>query len=589
MSTISLVAYAVLLPAAAPADVMPMSSRLHALFDAEWDRTMREDPTWASSLGDLRFNDQWPDQSFEAIERSHQADRQVLAALESIDYDALSPADQLNFRLFKREYGLRVEAHPYGWSLVPLNQRGGIQDAGSLADSLPFQRVRDYEDWLARMRAFPAYMQQTIALMREGVGRGVIHPHVVMERVPAQIEKQIVEDPEEQLFFTPFRSFPDEITDGDRQRLREEAIRLIEQAILPAYREFQTFFNEEYLPACLPAVGVWQLPDGAALYALRCREFTTTELTPDEIHEIGLSEVARIRSEMEQIIVDLKFEGSFDDFLEYLRTDKQFYFDDPGDLLEAYQALCKRIDPQLVRLFKRLPRVPYGVEPIPDYIAPDTTTAYYRPPAADGSRAGTYFVNLYRPEVRPKYEMEALSLHESVPGHHLQIALAQELDGLPEFRRYGGYTAYVEGWALYAESLGEELGLYQDPYSKFGQLTYEMWRAVRLVVDTGIHHLHWDRGRAIEFFAANTAKTRLDIENEIDRYIVWPGQALAYKIGELRIRELRRRAAAELGDAFDIREFHDVVLRQGAIPLDTLEIAVDDWISAQRKTAALDN
>ena len=556
------------------------SRQLHELFDAEWDRNMRENPTWASTLGDSRFGDKWPDRSFDAIEAAHQSDRQVLVALDAIDFDALAPADQLNFRLFQREYSLRVEGHRFRWWLVPINQRGGIQDAGSLADSLQFHRIRDYEDWLSRMRAFPDYVRQTIELMREGARLGITHPRVVMERVPGQIEKQLVEDSRQQLFFKPFRMFPEEISREDQQRLTEEATRLVELTILPAYRRFQSFFNEEYLPACLPEVGVWQLPAGPELYELRCREFTTTQLSPEEIHEIGLSEVARIRADMELIIAGLEFDGSFAEFLEHLRTDEQFYFEDANDLLQAYQAVCKRIDPHLVRLFNRLPRIPYGVEPIPDYIAPDTTTAYYRPPAADGSRAGTYFVNLFRPDVRPIYEIEALSLHEAVPGHHLQISLAQELEGLPEFRRYSGYTAYVEGWALYAESLGEELGLYQDPYSKFGQLTYEMWRAVRLVVDTGMHHLHWDRDRAIRFFAENTAKTLHDIENEIDRYIAWPGQALAYKIGELRIQELRRRATSELGEDLDIREFHDVILRQGAIPLDVLENIVDEWIAA---------
>jgi prolyl oligopeptidase len=352
--------------------------------------------------------------------------------------------------------------------------------------------------------------------------------------------------------------------------LRQAARDVIASAIVPAYRELQTFFEEEYLPAGLPEVGLWQTPDGLEHYAVRCREFTTTQLTPEAIHEIGLNEVRRIRVEMEAVVRDVEFAGSFQEFLEDLRSNPKFYCNDPNELLLAYQGVCKTIDPQLVKLFKRLPRIPYGVEAIPEHIAPDTTTAYYRPPAADGSRAGTYFVNLYRPEVRPKYEIEALSLHESVPGHHLQIALAQELDSLPEFRRYGGYTAYVEGWALYAESLGRELGLYRDPYSRFGQLTYEMWRAVRLVIDTGIHHDRWTRAQAIEYFAENTAKTRHDIENEVDRYIAWPGQALAYKIGELRIQSLRRRAEAELGDAFNVREFHEVVLREGAVPLDVL-------------------
>jgi prolyl oligopeptidase len=324
------------------------------------------------------------------------------------------------------------------------------------------------------------------------------------------------------------------------------------------------------------------MPNGEAMYKHFARKYTTTDLSPEAIHKIGLREVDRIRSEMLAIIKAAEFDGSFEDFLTFLRTDRRFYYQSPEELLRAYEALAKRIDPLIVPLFGKLPRMPYGVEAIPGTIAPDTTTAYYRPPAADGSRAGTYLVNLFRPETRPKYEMEALSLHEAVPGHHLQIALAMELDNLPKFRRYGGYTAFVEGWGLYSEHLGVEMGLYQDPYSKFGQLTYEMWRAVRLVVDTGMHHFGWTRERAIDFFKANAAKTELDIRNEIDRYIGWPGQALAYKIGELKLKELRARAEQALGRRFDIRAFHDEVLGSGAVPLDVLEANIDQWIDQSK-------
>jgi uncharacterized protein (DUF885 family) len=554
---------------------------LKAIFDAEWERSMAESPTWASSLGDRRYNTKWSDLSREALEQSHQTNLAVIAKLNALPFDQLSKDDQLNLRLFRREYEFRVEIYPFQWYLIPINQREGIQDAGSLADELQFNSVKDYEDWLGRMEAFPTLMRQTISLMKEGIAKKMLQPRLVMKRLPAQITRQIVDDPTEQLFFKPFKNYPDEIAPAERDRLTAAAKEAVTTKILPAYREFQTFFNDEYLPACFEQVGAWQLPRGDELYAVRCREFTTTELTPDQIHKIGLSEVKRIRAKMEAIVAEVKFEGTFREFLDHLRTDKQFYYANEGELLSAYQAVCKKIDPQLVKLFRKLPRMPYGVEAIPAHIAPDTTAAYYRPPAADGSRAGSFFVNLYRTDSRPKYEIEALSLHESVPGHHLQIALSFEMEGQPRFRKYTGYTAYVEGWALYAESLGGELGLYQDPYSRFGQLTYEMWRAVRLVVDTGIHSKKWTREQAIEYFADNTAKSTLDIENEVDRYISWPGQALAYKIGELKIQELRKRAKAKLGAKFDVREFHDVVLSSGAVPLDVLESLVDAWIASK--------
>jgi prolyl oligopeptidase len=561
-------------------------ARLHTLFKEEWEYWLQEDPTFASELGDRRWNDRWPDISLDAFERRQRHRLEVLHKLDAIETAALSDTDRVNYRLFRRDYEFDAEGYQYRTFLIPLNQRGGIQTLNELADSLRFATVKDYEDWIARLRALPAFMDQTIALMREGIRSRIVHPRVVMERVPDQITRQIVTDPADSLFFQPFKRFPDSVSDSERQRLAAEAKQAITEYVFPSYRRFQEFFNKEYLPACFHGVGAWRLPRGKEYYAYRVKLFTTTDLTPEQVHEIGQREVRRIRAEMEKIIQQVGFQGSFQEFLEFLRTDPQFYYKDPQELLEAYRALAKRIDPELVKLFGRLPRMPYGVEPIPDNIAPDTTTAYYRQPAADGSRAGTYFVNLYKPEVRPKYEMEALSIHEAVPGHHLQIALAMELGELPEFRRYGGYTAFTEGWGLYSESLGEEMGLYKDPYSKFGQLTYEMWRAVRLVVDTGLHYMGWTREQAIEFFKANAAKTEHDIVNEIDRYIAWPGQALAYKIGELKIKELRARAQQELGPRFDLRAFHDVVLGSGAVTLDVLESNVNDWIHSRQADAA---
>jgi len=387
-----------------------------------------------------------------------------------------------------------------------------------------------------------------------------------------------VDDPTASPFYAPLKRMPAVIPAADQQRLSAAARQAIEQGVVPAYRRLQSFVESEYLPGCRKSVGIWDTPGGADWYQQRVRWFTTTALTAEEIHEIGLREVARIRGEMMKVIERVGFQGNFEEFLQFLRTDPRFRYTDPQELLQAYLVMSKRIDPLLPQYFGRLPRMPYGVRPIPAESAPDTTTAYYQPPSMDGRRAGYYYVNLYKPEERPTYEIPVLSIHEAVPGHHLQIALAQELGEQPKFRRNLEATAYTEGWALYSESLGEEMGLYADPYDKFGQLTYEMWRAVRLVVDTGIHHKRWTREQAIEFFKANAAKSELDIVNEIDRYISWPGQALAYKTGELRIKELRARATAALGPKFDIREFHDVVLGSGAVPLDVLESNVDEWL-----------
>ena len=352
--------------------------------------------------------------------------------------------------------------------------------------------------------------------------------------------------------------------------------------MIPAYRRFQAVFRDEYLPATRSTVGLWDTPDGRAYYQFLARYHTTTALTPAEIHAIGLKEVARNRAEMQKVMDEVGFKGSLTDFFQHLRTDPQFYYKTGDELFRAYAYIVKMIDPALPKLFGKLYRTPFGLRPIPDNSAPNTTTAYYQGPSLDGSRPGYYYVNLYRPEVRPKYEMEVLSVHEAAPGHHLQIALAQEQTDLPDFRRAGGFTAYIEGWGLYSERLGYDLGLYQDPYSRFGQLTYDQWRAVRLVVDTGLHDMEWTRQQAIDYFIANAAKTEADIVNEIDRYISNPGQALAYKIGQLKFLELRARAEQALGDRYDIRAFHDTVLATGAVPLDILERTVDGWIAAQK-------
>ncbi|MCI0517387.1 MAG: DUF885 domain-containing protein [Woeseiaceae bacterium] len=554
-----------------------------ALLHDAWEWQLRESPVMASSLGDRRYNGNWADSSLGAIEARQQQQREFMQRLLAIDSAQLDDAGQLNYELFRRDLMADIEGFRFRDYLMPINQRGGVQTLDEVAERIPLASVADYDDWLQRMASIEVVIDQTMALQEEGRARGYLPPKILMQRVPDQVAAQLVENAEDSPFYKVFRQLPDSIPAAEQERLRASAKEIIEKSIVPSYRKFSRYFNDTYLPASRDSIDASSLPDGRAFYEYRTRVYTTTSMTPEEIHRLGLSEVQRIRGEMQLIIDELEFAGNFEDFLEFLRTDPQFYYETPEQLFDAYLAICKRIDPELVKLFGVLPRMPYGLRPIPDSIAPDTTTAYYSRPAADGSRAGYYYVNLYKPEVRPKYEMEVLSVHEAVPGHHLQIALQMELGDMPDFRRYSGFTAFTEGWGLYSESLGYDLGLYKDPYSRFGALTYEMWRAVRLVVDTGMHYKGWTRQQAIDFFKANAAKTELDIINEIDRYIGWPGQALAYKIGQLKILELRRNAEQTLGDAFDIREFHDALLGGGALPLEVLDARMHRWLAAQIK------
>jgi prolyl oligopeptidase len=552
-----------------------------ALLDEHWEWTLVNSPVRASMMGDRRFNQDWSDRSISAIEKRHTETRGFLRRVYAIDKKALSNDDQLNYELFRRQLQDEVDEHQFNDFLIPFQHQGGIQNIDTLTNRLRFVTVQDYEDWIARLGKIDVLIDQIIDLAEAGRKAEVMPPAILMQRMPEQISTQVVEFPADSPFFRLFANLPESFAAADRERLRAEATDVIEDTVIPAYRKLDDYFNETYLPAATESIGLSQLPNGSAWYEHQARSYTTTRLTPDEIHRIGLDEVKRIRDEMMAIIREVEFEGSFQDFLEHLRTDPQFYFDTPEELYQEYLATSKRIDPELVNLFGKLPRMPYGVKPIPDSIAPNTTTAYYNRPAADGSRAGIYYVNLYKPEVRPKYEIEVLSVHEAMPGHHLQIALQQELGDVPMFRRFMGFTAFVEGWGLYSERLGYDLGLYKDPYSRFGQLTYDMWRAVRLVVDTGMHYKGWTRQQAIDFFKDNAAKTEHDIVNEIDRYIAWPGQALAYKIGQLKILALRERAEVELGDKFDIRAFHDELLGAGALPLDLLELRMDSWAATQ--------
>jgi prolyl oligopeptidase len=553
----------------------------NTLLDEHWQWTLQSSPVMASMMGDRRYNREWTDSSLGAIEGRHKQTREFLSRVYAIDRSALSEEDQLNYELFRRQLQDNVDEYQFNGYLMPFSQRGGVQSLDNLTNQLRLVSVEDYDDWIARLSKIDKVVDQTIALAEKGRKSGYTAPQILMQRLPDQIAVQVVEFAADSPFFKPFAALPESIAPADRERLRAEATEVIETTVLPAYRELDRYFNETYLPAARESIGLSELPNGSAWYEFRAKSYTTTRLSPDDIHRIGLDEVKRIRGEMMDIIEEVGFDGGFREFLEHLRTDPQFYFDNPDDLYQEYLATSKRIDPELVKLFGKLPRMPYGVKPIPDAIAPDTTTAYYSRPAGDGSRAGIYWVNLYKPEVRPKYEIEVLSVHEAMPGHHLQIALQQELGDLPMFRRFMGFTAFVEGWGLYSERLGYDLGLYQDPYSRFGQLTYDMWRAVRLVVDTGMHYKGWTRQQAIDFFKDNAAKTEHDIINEIDRYILWPGQALAYKIGQLKILQIRERAEIQLAHKFDIRAFHDELLGAGALPLDLLEQRMDRWMLTQ--------
>lgn len=569
-----------LVSAATPAS--DAGSRLNAFFAAEWERGLRESPESASFDGDLRFNDRWTDLGLPAIEARQAADREALKTLLGFDRAALSPADQLNYDTYRWQLEQSVARQKFREYLQPISHQGGVQTLDGVSEALNFAGAKDYRDWLARMQAVPTVIEQTTALMREGIKARNLPPRVLMQRVPGQIAAQIVDDPAKSPFYRPFETMPASIPAAEQDALRAEARRTIAERIVPAYRRFLAFFERDYLPKTRASIAATALPDGKAYYDFLAGYYTTTNLTAEQIHATGLKEVARIRGEMEKIKAEVGFQGSMAGFFTFLRTDPRFFEKTPEALLERYRATAKRIDPELVKVFRTIPRQPYGVRPIPDNIAPDTTTAYYQQGAADGSRAGFYYVNLYKPEVRPTWEMIPLTLHESVPGHHFQFARGLELPDAPMFRRTAYFVAYGEGWGLYAEQLGYEMGLYQDPYDRMGQLAYEMWRAVRLVVDTGMHAKGWTREQAIAYFKDNSPKTDQDIVNEIDRYIGTPGQALAYKIGQLKISELRAKAARELGPKFDLRDYNDAVLETGSVPLETLEKHIDAWIDARR-------
>ena len=544
----------------------------------DWEETLINNPLFASYTGDKRFNDKINPITIDQFNKDRDNDLESLAKLNNINPEKLTEDNKLNYNLKKFDIESDLNLSQFPIYYLRLNQRGGIQSFYETGNRLVYQSKKDYYDWLSRLDQFSENILTFLDINKQGLKKGYTQPKLVTRGVVAQIDAIINSDIESNPYLKVFLEADENLlTPIEKEELIDRAKTLIINEINPAYEELNNFLKNDYLVNSRDSIGIQDIPDGKRYYEELAKHFTTTDLTPDEIHDIGLKEIERIRSEMEEIIESVDWDGDFNSFLNYLRTSPRFYYDNPDDLFDAYLIMSKTIDPLLPKLFNVFPRAPYGVIPIPSESAPFTTTAYYNSPSP--GRPGYFYANLYKPDSRPKYEIPVLTVHEAVPGHHFQISIAQELENVPTFRKYQGITAFVEGWGLYSEELGEYINLYDDPYDKFGQLTYDMWRAIRLVVDTGMHYKDWTREDAINLFLENSAKSILDIENEVDRYIAWPGQALAYKIGQLKILELRERAETELGDKYDIKDFHDEVLKRGSLPLDLLEYYIDEWIN----------
>jgi len=557
--------------------------RFRRLVDLWWRQQLIGDPEFGTYVGATEGQGQWTDLSPEALARRRHELRIAQESLGTLDRSRLPEGEQLYFDLFARTLRLSVEGERFPDELMPLSQLMGPQQGlAQTLSQMPTATPADLGRVVERLQRIGPRIDVVTTLLREGLRRGITQPAHPLRDVPRQILDNIPEDPRQsplaRSLLSALSAGVPGISPTDRSTLEAAALSAVTNSAYPAFRRLHRFMVDDYLPGARAAWASTRLPDGDAWYSFRVRFHTTTGLTPDQIHELGLSEVRRIRRQMDEVIRESGFSGSFPEFLRFLRTDPRFYYDSGPKLLAGYQEICRRVDRELPGLFGRLPRLPYGVKAIPTYQERAQTTAYYQPGALTLGRPGVFFANTYALDMRPKWEMEALTLHEAVPGHHLQMALAQEIADMPEFQKHADTGAFIEGWALYAESLGPNLGLYRDVYSRFGQLTYEMWRAIRLVVDTGIHSRGWTRQQAIDFFLENSGKTPHDVEVEVDRYIVWPGQALAYKVGELRIQGLRRHAETTLGSRFVLREFHDELLGRGALPLDLLEPRMKAWV-----------
>ena len=572
--------------AAAPAS--DKAARLNALYGEYWEEVLKLNPVQATFPGDNRYNDQLPDfYSAQFRAQMHDFTTRWLERIQAIGSDGLSGQDLLSYEIFVRDAKTALEGEQYPDWMMPVNQMGSIASytilLGSGTGAQPFKTVKDYDNWLARGNRLPVLFDSAIDNMRQGMKAGVVQPRALMEKVIPQLDAVIKDKPEDTLLWGPVKSMPADFSDADKARLTSAYREMIGERIMPAYRKLRAFIADEYLPATRESVGLDKLPNGAAWYAYNVRSTTTTDLTPAQIHQIGLDEVARIQGEMRGVMQQVGFKGSLQDFFEFMRTDKQFQFKSEDALLAYYSSLEARIDKKVPGQFTLLPKAGFEIRPVEPFRAKSAAGGEYMSPSEDGSRPGIFYVNTYDLPARKTWDAEDLFLHEAIPGHHFQLALQQELKDIPAFRRFGGNTAYVEGWGLYAESLGKDLGVYETPYDYFGYLQNEIWRAIRLVTDTGLHSKGWTREQVIKYMLENSAAGETDATAEAERYIAWPSQATAYKIGELKIQALKKKAKAQLGDRFDPREFHAQVLKDGAVPLQVLEAKIDRWLAEKHK------
>jgi uncharacterized protein (DUF885 family) len=573
-----------------PAPTDP-NAALAAMFEQFYQDFLKSSPISATFVGDPRYNAGFDNPaSYAYLDAQKELNERYLAKTREFDPEKLDDASRLSWEMFVRDRTLALEGFRFPGELLPLDQMTSLANLfatlGSGSGAHPFRTVKDYDDFLARSKEFVQWTDDAAARMRDGVKRGVTNPKVVMPKVVAQLRNVVVDDPEKSLFWNPVKSMPESIGEPDRARLTAAFRQAIGKEILPAYTRLADYIEKEYVPNARTSVGWSSLPDGAAWYALQVRTTTTTDMTPDEIHALGLSEVARIRGEMEQVMRTVGFEGDLHGFFKHLENDPKQYFKTGDEVVAGYTALKQRIDALLPKLFNDFPKADYEVRAVEAFRAQGSAGAFYQRPSQDGKRPGIFYVNTHDLKAQPKYGMETLSLHEAAPGHHFQIAIQQELSDLPQFRRYAFNVAYVEGWALYAESLGKELGLFTDPYQWYGRLSDEMLRAMRLVVDTGLHTKGWTREQAIQYMLDNSSMSEFDVTTEVERYIVTPAQALGYKVGQLRISSIRRKAEAALGDRFDVKSFHSQVLRDGALPLSVLEAKIDRWVASQGAASA---